>query len=111
MSETALVQAILLALGARPDCRAWRNNTGRLANPRSGRWVAFGLPGSADILGILRGGTFLAVECKTRTGRTRDAQEAFGRMVASMGGVYVLARSVEDAVAAVDAFLGSQTDP
>ncbi len=97
MSETEITQAILLALGSRPDVRLWRNNTGRLLNPRTGRWVAFGLKGSADILGIVRGGRFLAIETKTPEGRLRPEQRAFRAMIESLGGIYVLARSVDDA--------------
>jgi hypothetical protein len=102
MSETILMQSILLALGCRPDCRVWRQNTGRLPDPRTGRWISFGLKGSADILGILRGGRFLAIETKTPTGRLRPEQVAFRDMVTSLGGLYVVARSVEDAVLAVE---------
>lgn len=105
MSESDVMQSILLALGSRPDCRLWRNNTGRLLNPKSGRWVAFGLKGSADILGILQGGRFLAIETKTPAGRLRPEQIAFRRMVEGLGGLYVVARSVDDAVTAVEAAL------
>jgi hypothetical protein len=103
MSETDITQAILLALGARPDMRVWRCNTGRLLNPRTGRWVSFGLKGCADILGIMRGGRFLAIETKTPEGRLRPEQRAFRAMVEELGGLYVLARSVDDALRGVEA--------
>lgn len=96
MSETNLVKAILLHIGARPDVRVWRNNTGCLTD-RNGRPVFFGLTGSADILGIIAPeGRFLAIECKTPAGRQREAQKFFQKMVESMGGIYILARKVED---------------
>jgi hypothetical protein len=104
--ESDLLQRVLLALGSRPDCRLWRNNTGKLPDPRFGRWVSFGLKGSADILGILRGGRFLAIETKTATG-LRPEQRAFRDMVTAMGGLYVVARSVDDAVGAVEAALAA----
>ena len=102
MSETELLQRTLLALGSHPDCRVWRNNTGRLPDPRNGRWISFGLKGSADILGIIKGGRFLAIETKTPTGRLRPEQVAFRTMVTAMGGLYVLARSTDDAISAVE---------
>ncbi len=102
MTESALLNQILLALGSRSDCRVWRNNTGRLLNPRSGRWISFGLKGSADIFGVLRGGRFLAIEVKTPLGRLRPEQECFREMVESLAGLYVVARCVEDAVRAVE---------
>ena len=104
-SESALLAQVLLALGSRPDCRVWRCNTGRLLNPQSGRWISFGLKGSADILGILRGGRFLAIETKTPEGRLRPEQRAFRGMILTFGGVYVVARSVADAVAGVEGAL------
>jgi hypothetical protein len=74
---------------------AWRNNTGAYRTP-SGAFVRYGQVGSSDILGILPGGRFLAVECKTATGRQRKAQEVFEAMVIRNGGVYILARSTSD---------------
>lgn len=66
------------------------------------RVIRFGLVGSADLLGILRGGRFLAVEVKTAKGRQSEAQRNFQRMIESMGGVYVLARDVQTVVDVID---------
>lgn len=101
-SESMIQQRILLALGAHPACRIFRMNTGALPDPRTGRLIRFGIPGMADILGILRpSGRFLAIEVKSAIGRQSTQQVAFQRMVESCGGLYVLARSVDDAVQAV----------
>ena len=52
-SETTLQQQIRLALGQRPDLRLFRNQVGQLPDPRSGRWVQFGLAkGSSDLIGF-----------------------------------------------------------
>lgn len=75
--------------------RCWSNTTGQ-AFTRSGAVIRFGLIGSADILGIRRGGQFLAIEVKSAVGRQRPEQIAFQRMVEEYGGVYILARSVAD---------------
>lgn len=102
MSETAIVKAILLRLGRDPRVRVWRNNTGAFRDV-TGRLVRYGLPGSADITGIMRrGGRRLEIEAKTETGRQTDQQRAFQRMVETWGGVYILARSDDEAVAAVE---------
>jgi hypothetical protein len=51
--ETTIQQQIRLALGTRPDLRLFRNNTGTLPDPRTGRPVQFGLArGSADLIGL-----------------------------------------------------------
>lgn len=100
-NETAIMQRILLALGAHPACRIWRMNTGALPD-QHGRLIRFGVPGMADIIGLLRpSGRFLAIEVKTPTGRQSEQQRSFQRMVEAAGGLYVLARSVEEAVQAV----------
>jgi hypothetical protein len=58
--------------------------------------VSFGYPGSADILGILPGGRFLAVECKSATGKQSEKQKKFQEKIEANGGVYLLVRSEEE---------------
>jgi hypothetical protein len=61
------------------------------------RYVTFGFTGCADILGQLRDGRFLAVECKAPNRGSATAEQAeFLRLVASNGGVAILARCVAD---------------
>jgi hypothetical protein len=98
-AHSALLAEILLRLGCRTDCRVWKINTG--GAKVGSRFVRFGLPGAADISGILAGGRRLEIEVKTGTGRPSEAQRRFGDMIAGMGGLYVLARSVQDAIDAV----------
>jgi hypothetical protein len=100
--EAWVLHDILRAWGAHPRLRIWRQNTG--AAMVKGRLVQFGIPGTPDILGVLAPtGRFLGIECKSATGRQREAQKTFQRVVESMGGVYVLARSVADVDAALAA--------
>jgi hypothetical protein len=108
MSERHIQTDILLALGGRPDlCTVWRNNTGK-ARPLSTPDVVltYGLEGSADILGLMADGRFLAVEVKSETGRQSEQQRRFEAMVTRHGGLYVLARSAAQALAAVEQALG-----
>lgn len=101
-TEHEIQQRILLALGSRSDVRLWRNNVG--ATRIGDRWMRFGLPGSSDLLGILRpSGRLLAIEVKGPRGRVTKQQAVFGQVIQSFGGVWVVARSVEEAIAAVDA--------
>lgn len=94
MTEHALVQSILIEFGSRPTLRLWRVNTGA-ALGRAG-FVRFGLPGMADISGIMQGGRRIEIECKTATGRQSPEQKRWQAMIEKFGGLYVLARSVED---------------
>ena len=101
MSERELVQSILIEFGARSDLRMWRSNTGaamwRKSNGSSGGMVRFGMPGQADISGIMRpGGRRIEIECKTKNGRQSKEQQAWQRMIEWAGGLYVIARSIED---------------
>lgn len=105
MSESKLVAEVLIALGARADCRVWRSNSGVAKNRATGAFVRFGVPGQGDVSGILRGGRRLEIELKTPRGRQSEEQLAFQQMIERFGGLYVLARSVDDAVAAVEGAL------
>ena len=93
-------------LSTRRDLRVWRQNVG-VAVPLTAavkralahtdyRVVHFSIPGAADLTGILGNGKRLEIECKTATGRQSEQQIAFGNMITKQGGIYVVARCVED---------------
>lgn len=127
MKETPVLKKIMLALGCLPYLRIWRNNTGQLWSgrqiikiDRKGAMlvdtgdivikeaypVKFGLPGSADLIGILApAGRFIAVEVKGAKGRQRANQKNFEAMVTAMGGIYILAQSTEEAQARLNQYI------
>lgn len=95
----------MLALGQRADLRLFRANVGVAKDQRTGGIVRFGTPGQPDLMGILtvQGvGVWIGIEVKTATGRQSEAQVKYQQMVERQGGVYLLCRSVEDAVRGVD---------
>lgn len=95
-SEADVLHDILLAYGALPWLRLWRANAGA-ARTRTGTLVRFGVPGQADISGILKpSGRRIEIETKSATGRQRESQRRFQAMIEQHGGLYILARSVED---------------
>jgi hypothetical protein len=63
---------------------------------RPGRWYRFGKVGSSDILGILPGGKFIAVETKAPDGRLIPEQKQFLAGIREQGGMAVIARSWTD---------------
>ncbi len=90
--------------------RLWRNNSGSLPDPRTGRYVQFGvgMPGGSDLIGYRRVrvteemvgqeiAQFAAVEVKTPKGRVKAEQQQFINHVLSAGGVAGIARSVDEA--------------
>jgi len=101
MSEKSIQNAILRAYATRPDMRLWRQNTG--AARFKGQVVHFGVPGQADITGILHDGRRIEIEVKSETGRQSPEQQRYQRMIERFGGIYILARSVEDVTAALRA--------
>lgn len=100
--ESSIQSEILAWLGSRPWCRAWRQVTGTYLTPDGRHVVRAGLIGSADISGILHDGRRLEVEVKSARGTQSKQQKAFEAMVKRMGGVYVVARSVDEVRAALE---------
>lgn len=99
--EAGVLSAVLKALSIHPAV-AWvrRMNTGafKVGTGPSSRFVRFGFPGCSDIIGQMKDGRFLAVECKAEKGKLSDAQVAFIDTVRAAGGVAGMARNVDDAL-------------
>lgn len=80
----------------------WRSNTGAAKysyqdkdGQKKDRFVRYGSPGVADIIGIYRS-RMLAIEVKSVKGRLEPEQRAFLENVKAHGGIAILARSLED---------------
>lgn len=97
--ESTIQRRIVAYLEKRPDVFLWRHGTG--AARFGDRRVSFGLVGSADLIGLQRGGRFVAIEVKTAVGRQSEHQAKYQRRIEALGGLYVLARSVDDVVRAL----------
>lgn len=92
--ETALVRDCLQYLHTK-GIMAWRNNTGGVKVNK--RFVRFGQPGSADILGILPPeGRLLAVECKVGRNELTELQRDWLQRVASSGGLALVVYSLDE---------------
>lgn len=132
-AEKRLQNQILREFGSVTWCRLWRQNTGSLradgdelarvlgkllnapglhagivTEARSllsrTRRVAFGVPGCADLSGVLLGGARLEIECKGPRGAWGKNQRAFAAMIESLDGIYVLARSIDDVRRALEPY-------
>lgn len=104
MSEAQTQHDILRAWGAHPRLRIARVNTGAamIGTPPHRRLVRFGVPGTADICGLIAPtGRLLMIEVKSATGKQREAQINMQRIVTRFGGLYVVARSLADVDAAL----------
>ncbi len=97
MKEQATVRAILQFLHLH-HISAWRMNTGafRAAYKGTTRFHRFGVKGMSDIIGILPGGKFLAIEVKQPRNQPAPAQRGFLDEVMVMGGEAFVAHSVAE---------------
>lgn len=102
--HTALVEEVFLAVGQLPGVLARKNSTGgarAIDNPR--RIIRFGLEGSGDVECLVAPRARLcSFEVKTGSGRQSPAQRNYQKAVEAVGGVYVVCRSVADALAGVE---------
>lgn len=109
--ETDIHNRILVALTARFHPRGvfWRQNAGKVKTV-TGAYVSLGPPGISDIVGLIEGRSVF-VEVKTDIGRQRTGQAAFQRAIEKAGGIYIVARSPEQALADLDAALTLSPPP
>jgi hypothetical protein len=115
VKERTIQAEILRYLANVPGVMAWRANVGAALDSH-GNFVRYGVKGQADISGIIRGadhahpiGTRLEIEVKTTQGTQSEAQINYGTMIVRYGGVYIVARSVEDVARALAPFMGGAT--
>lgn len=98
-TESQIQRDILAAFGSRDDLLLWRESVGVGLTPDASRVIKFGTPGAADIGGVWRrewGGHAIGIEVKTPTGRQSPKQRTWQSAFERVGGIYILARSVDD---------------
>lgn len=110
VNESDLTKQVRLAVGAMEGVVLWRNNCGVAEhwNGRNVSRVVYGLAkGSADLVGIVRAdngtGRFVALELKALRGRETPEQRQWLALVRAKGGYSAVMRSVDEAVAAIEA--------
>ena len=95
--EREVLRDCLAYLSAHPAVAfAFRANTGLVATPDGKRRFKAGFTGCSDILGMLRCGKFLAVECKRTGEMPTPAQWSFLSRVNVNGGLAFVASCIED---------------
>jgi hypothetical protein len=104
-TEKQIQAEILRVFGQRHDMRLWRSNCGvaTMGVGPAARIVSFGVPGQADLSGIVCDGRRLEIEIKSQTGKQSKEQKSYQSMIERFGGIYILARSVEDVHSALEA--------
>lgn len=119
-AEREVVRKIIREVGTRKDLRLWKAPAGAavpliyikkvLSLLRQGKIneallslerapaLRYGLPGQADLTGILNDGRRLEIEVKSETGKQSDRQVKFEKMINRFNGVYIVARNVNDII-------------
>ncbi len=103
-----LTSEILIEIPKRygSDIRLWRNNRiTAMALGRGGnlRRMSAGIDGQGDISGIIGPhGKRLEIEVKYGKDRQTIVQQSFQLMIEKYGGLYILARSLDDVVKALE---------
>lgn len=97
MSGTELVKACDDYLSLKKIFH-YRNNTGA-TKTASGGFMRFGAKGSPDIIAVVDG-FYVGIECKMGSGRQSPDQKAFQEALEEAGGIYILARSIDDLIEA-----------
>lgn len=104
--ESAILAACLEYLTYHPAVAfAFRMNSGGMKATYKGRnrYIPFNtMPGVSDILGMLKDGRFLAVECKRAGNKPTTDQRSFLDAVTKDGGLAIVAYSVEDIARALN---------
>jgi len=105
MKESLVVHACIQWLCLH-KVKWWRQNTGAIKT-ESGAWVRFGDKGSPDLMcrvpvtiGDRKLATLVGIECKSDKGKLSDDQAAWRAAHEADGGVYLVARSIDDLEAA-----------
>lgn len=77
----------------------YRNNSGASPRESNGKryYIRFGERGSPDIICVIDG-KYVGIECKTSKGKQSESQIEFQKRLEDAGGVYFLARSLEDVI-------------
>lgn len=124
MSETAILQKILIGIGAIKGFRFWRNNAGmawagkairlkpgqRITAEagdvllKNGHPIKLATAGASDILGIQAPhGRMVCLEVKTEDPKSKQTPEqiGWGEMIEKHGGIYRVVRSKKEALAII----------
>lgn len=74
----------------------WKNNTAGIYVKARNTYIPSHAPGVSDILGVLPGGRFLAIEVKAPKGRVSPHQQQFIDSIIQRGGLAFVAHSVQE---------------
>ena len=99
--EKHVLRAVLDALRHHPSVAfIERQQSGMFG--QDDRVIRVGRRGLLDLVGMLKGGHYISIECKSESGRLTSEQQSTIELIRAHGGCAGVARSVEDAIAIVE---------
>lgn len=111
VSEKDAQRAILDYLAAKRIFH-YRNNSGAFVMPETAttkrRFFRAGVSGAPDIVAVVKG-TYVGIEVKASDGRQSDDQKQFQEDLERAGGIYVLARGIDEVETALKKPLSTTT--
>jgi hypothetical protein len=111
-SEREIEQSILAWLNYQPKCKAWKNKSQGTYDPYKKVFrrpsSKFTEKGTSDILGIWNR-HMLCIEVKSAKGRLSPEQKSFLQEMANLGAICLVARSLDDVIAAFSELIGNQS--
>jgi hypothetical protein len=79
----------------------YKQNTAGIYKQSTGSYIPSPSIGAPDIVCVIKG-RYVGIEVKTPDGRQSAHQKAFHESLSAAGGVYILARSMDAAIEAVE---------
>ena len=73
----------------------WKQNNAGIYKPDTGQYIPSGKRGISDIIGVINGGKFLAIEVKRKGAKSSEVQQEFLDRVTKEGGVAFCADSLD----------------
>ena len=90
--EKKLQNEILIYLGTRKDCLAYRSASLKIED-KNGIWHQPLPKGHPDVICLVDGGRVIYIEVKSHDGRQSIEQRVFQKRVEELNGVYLMPRS------------------
>ncbi len=98
-SESDIQRTIVQWSKMVPGLRLWRNRSAEAG--RSGKGADRSRTGSPDLEGWYTTNgvaVYVGIEVKAKKGKVSDAQVRWGELITTAGGIYVLARDLQDVI-------------
>ena len=86
----------------------YRQNSGGMPT-RGGGFIRFGTPGAPDIVCVMQG-RYIGIEVKDIKGRLSDNQKRFQESLEAAGGIYLIARDVDEVIKYIEQALLTKRD-